>query len=205
MILEGVRLNRGIAIGKAIQHEQNFHTSKLVAEDPEEEKNRLDKALRDMHKSIDELLETKELLAGGEHREILETYRLFAEDVGWLSRIKEAITTGLTAEAAVEKVRNDTQARFGKQQDPYFKERLHDFNDLANRLLQHLGGRSDVIKKKDLPANFILFARNMGPAELLDYDPNLLRGLVLEGGSTTTHVAIAVSYTHLTLPTILLV
>ena len=119
VILEGVRLNRGIAIGKAIQHEQNFHTSKLVAEDPEEEKNRLDKALRDMHKSIDELLETKELLAGGEHREILETYRLFAEDVGWLSRIKEAISTGLTAEAAVEKVRNDTQARFGKQQDPY--------------------------------------------------------------------------------------
>ena len=188
--LEGVRLNRGIAVGNAIQHENQAQTLNIVAEDPEEENIRLERALEEMYMAIDDLLKTKEMVPGGEHREVLETYRLFAEDVGWLSRIKEAINTGLTAEAAVEKVRNDTQARFGKQKDPYFRERLHDFNDLANRLLQHLIGKSGVNSKQDLPDKFILFARDMGPAELLDYNPSQLCGLVLEGGSTTTHVAI---------------
>ena len=136
--LDGVRLSGGIAVGKAIQHEQRAQILTLVAEDTEEEKNRLNLAVGEMHRSIDEMLKAKEMVLGGEHREVLKTYRLFAEDAGWLARIKEAINTGLTAEAAVEKVRNDTQARFGKQTNPYFRERLHDFNDLANRLLQHL-------------------------------------------------------------------
>ena len=135
-----------------------------------------------MHKSIDEMLEAKEMVLAGEHREVLKTYRLFAEDSGWLARIKEAINTGLTAEASVEKVRNDTQARFGKQTNPYFRERLHDFNDLANRFLQHLLRKIGVINKEYLLEKFILFARNMGPAELLDYDRFQLSGLVLEGG-----------------------
>ena len=180
--LDGVRLSGGIAVGKAIQHEQRAQVLTLVAEDTEEEKNRLNLAVGEMHRSIDEMLEAKEMVLGGEHREVLETYRLFAEDAGWLARIKEAINTGLTAEAAVEKVRNDTQARFGKQTNPYFRERLHDFNDLANRLLQHLLGNNGVNNKEDLPEKFILFARNMGPAELLDYDRSQLSGLVLEGG-----------------------
>ena len=96
----------------------------------------------------------------------------------------------MTAEAAVEKVRNDTRARFRKQRDPYFRERLHDFNDLANRLLHHLVEPVSDTSARDLPNDLILFARNMGPAELLDYDRTRLRALVLEGGSATTHVAI---------------
>ena len=99
-----------------------------------------------------------------------------------MARIKEAINTGLTAEAGVEKVRNDTQARFGKQTNPYFRERLYNFNDLDNRFLQHLLGENGAINKEDLPEKFILFARNMGPAELLDYDRFQLSGQVLEGG-----------------------
>ena len=180
--LDGVRLSGGIAVGKAIQHEQRAQVLTLVAEDTEEEKNRLNLAVGEMHKPIDEMLEAKEMVLAGQHREVLKTYRLFAEDAGWLARIKEAINTGLTAEAGVEKVRNDTQARFGKQTNPYFRERLHDFNDLANRFLQHLLGKNGVINKEDLPEKFILFARNMGPAELLDYDRFQLSGLVLEGG-----------------------
>src|SRR5690606_31434095 len=42
----------------------------------------------------------------------------------------------------------------------------------------------------DLPDNAILVARNMGPAELLEYDRRKLRGVVLEEGGATAHVAI---------------
>ena len=178
--IEGVRLNGG----------RRISIDKLVAEDTDEEKRRFVGALGEMHGAIDKMLAASDMASGGEHREILETYRMFAEDAGWLARIHEAIETGLTAEAAVIKVRNDTRVRFRQQTDPYLRERLHDFEDLANRLLMHLAGDPDPAPKSAGPADIILFARNMGPAELLDYDRSHLKGLVLEEGSATTHVAI---------------
>lgn len=188
--IDGVRLNGGLAMGEAVRHERRIQILKLVADDPIAEQHRLDKAVAEMHGAIDQMLEAKDVAEGGEHKDILETYKMFAEDAGWLARISEAITNGLTAEAAVEKVRNDTRARFRKQTDRYLRERLHDFDDLAHRLLQHLVGITETRDTANLPQNIILVARNMGPAELLDYDRTRLRGLVLEEGSATTHVAI---------------
>ena len=190
--IAGVRLNAGVAMGEAVLHEPRFVIERLVSDNPEEEQQRLREAVDEMHGAIDAMLEATDVANGGEHRDILETYRMFAEDAGWLARIGEAIDSGLTAEAAVEKVHNDTRARFRNQRDPYLRERLHDLEDLANRLLQHLTGTEgdDVAAEWELPENIILVARNMGPAQLLDYDRTRLRGLVLEEGSVTTHVAI---------------
>ena len=119
---------------------------------------------------------------------ILETYRMFAEDRGWIQRIREAINGGLTAEAAVQKVQDDTRARMQTVSDPYLRERLFDLQDLTNRLLLHLAGERAA--PADLPEEIVLIARSMGPAELLDYDRTRLRGLVLEEGSPTAHVTI---------------
>jgi len=190
--IAGVRLNAGVAMGEAVLHEPRFVIERLVSDNPEEEQQRLREAVNEMHGAIDAMLEATDVANGGEHRDILETYRMFAEDAGWLARIGEAIDSGLTAEAAVEKVHNDTRARFRNQRDPYLRERLHDLEDLANRLLQHLTGTEgdDIGAEWELPENIILVARNMGPAQLLDYDRTRLRGLVLEEGSVTTHVAI---------------
>ena len=188
--IDGLRLNRGIAVGEAVHHENRIQISKLVSDDPIAEQLRLDQAVAEMHGAIDQLLEAKDVAKGGEHKDILETYKMFAEDAGWLAKISEAIKNGLTAEGAVDKVRNDTRARFRKQTDRYFRERLHDFDDLAHRLLQHLVGSNKKHKNLILSADIVLIARNMGPAELLDYDRSSLKGLVLEEGSSTTHVAI---------------
>jgi phosphotransferase system enzyme I (PtsP) len=188
--IDGIRLNHGIAIGKAVRHENRIQINQLVSDDPMAEQLRLDQAVLEMHGAIDQLLEAKDVAKGGEHKDILRTYKMFAEDAGWLAKISEAIKNGLTAEGAVDKVRNDTRARFRKQTDRYFRERLHDFDDLAHRLLQHLVGYKKISKNSKLPDDIILIARNMGPTELLDYDRSILKGLVLEEGSATTHVAI---------------
>ncbi|MBV8131927.1 MAG: phosphoenolpyruvate--protein phosphotransferase, partial [Alphaproteobacteria bacterium] len=121
---------------------------------------------------------------------VLETYRMFAADRGWVSRIADAIRSGLTAEAAVQKVRDETRTRMIQINDPYLRERLLDLEDLANRLQQHLSGRPPSAASADLPAEFILVARAMGPAELMDYAHRRIVGLVLEEGSPTAHVAI---------------
>ncbi|MEQ9145660.1 MAG: phosphoenolpyruvate--protein phosphotransferase [Parvibaculaceae bacterium] len=188
--VEGVALSDGIALGHAVLHEPRVHVTRLIAEDEAVEAERLEKAVYDLRASIDRMLTTSDLSHAGEHREVLQAYRMFANDRGWLKRMLEAVKTGLTAEAAVERVQNDTRARMKRQTDPYIRDRLHDLDDLANRLLRHLTGVALSSGSVELPEDAIVIARNMGPAELLDYDKDRLRGLVLEEGSSNAHVVI---------------
>ncbi len=180
----------GIALGHAVLHEPRVQVAHLIAEDVDAENERLEQAVYQLRGSVDDLLETEDLSHAGEHREVLQAYRMFANDRGWLQRMSEAVRTGLTAEAAVERVQNDTRARLMRAADPYLRDRLHDFDDLANRLLRQLTGVELSSASGDLPHDTILIARNMGPAELLDYDKARLRGLVLEEGAANAHVAI---------------
>lgn len=186
--LEGVRLNAGLAIGSAVLHRHRVTIRQMVAEDPGREQTRLREALARVHSAIDAMLASDEVAEGSEFRAIIESYRMFAEDRGWLSRIREAIRGGLTAEAAVQKVQNDMRARLREVSDAYLKERLLDLEDLTGRLQIELAG--GAAPAPEMPDNAILVARSMGPAELLDYDRKRVRGLVLEEGSATAHVAI---------------
>ncbi len=186
--IEGIKLNAGVGIGVAVLHQPRIIIRRLVAEDPEIELERLRTALAAIKNALDELFSRPEM-RDGEHRDVLETYRMFTEDKGWLGKISEAIRSGLTAEGAVQKVHDDMRARMSQITDPYLRERLHDFEDLANRLLQHLSGEEGSVRG-ELPSDAILIARTMGPMDLFDYDPKRLRGLVLEEGSPTMHVAI---------------
>ena len=188
--LVGVRLNAGLAIGPAVLHEPRVVIRQVVAEDVNAELVRLRHAVASMREAIDELVATSREFGVGEHHDVIETYRMFAADRGWVARIADAIRSGLTAEAAVQKVRDDTRTRMMQVSDPYLRERLLDLEDLANRLQQHLSGRPPSAAWAELPPEFILVARAMGPAELLDYARRRIMGLVLEEGSPTAHVAI---------------
>ncbi len=187
---QGVSFCEGIAMGRAVLHEPRVKVEKLIADDVIAERDRLDSAIIDLRTSIDAMLSTDDTAIAGESRDVLEAYRMFAHDRGWTNRLREAVLSGLTAEGAVERVQNDTRARMARQTDPLMRERLHDLDDLANRLLRHLMGKSATSAHEALPADTVLFARTMGPAELLDYDRTKLRGLILEEGSPTSHVAI---------------
>jgi phosphotransferase system enzyme I (PtsP) len=188
--LKGAPFAEGIALGHVVLHEPRVVVTQLIAEDVEHELKRLDASMASLRLSVDDLLARGAEAGAGEHREILEAYKMFAEDRGWTRRLQEAIANGLTAEAAVEKVQSDTRARMTRQTDPFLRDRLHDFDDLANRLLRELMGRPHGPFSDELPGDAIIVARNMGPAELLDYDRERVRGLVLEEGGPTSHVAI---------------
>ena len=189
LALQGVPIADGVGLGHVVLHEPRITVKQLVAEDAKKEFDRLDTAIGAMRQSIDRLIEGGDI-GPGEHREVLEAFRMFAHDRGWIRRLREAVATGLTAEAAVERVQNDARAKLQRQTDPYMRERLHDLDDLANRLLHQLTGRSFVTAQADLPDNAIIVARTMGPAALLDYDRSKLRGLVLEDAGASSHVAI---------------
>jgi len=191
--LAGQTVAPGVGIGAAHFHRQSTAIRRVVADNPAIEKERLDSAMQGVRSRIDALLSAPDLAEAGEHRDVLETFRMIAHDRGWLTRMNDAIDNGLTAEAAVQRSRADMRARLGSVQNPYLRERLADFEDLTNRLLGQLADEEengDTAGTLDDDQPYIVVARSMGPAELLDYDRTHLAGLVLEEGSATAHVAI---------------
>jgi phosphotransferase system enzyme I (PtsP) len=188
--LSGLKLVAGMAKGVAVFHEPRIVVEHTVADDIEAERERVYAAFRKMREQIDNMAKEAEFGTAGEHAEILETYRMFAYDEGWSRRINEAIDSGLTAEAAIERVQQRTRARMQEIDDPLLKERMHDLEDLSNRLLRIVSGRMGTAAQTGLAHDAVLVARNLGPAELLEYDRRRLKGVLLEEGSLTSHMTI---------------
>ncbi|RAI40094.1 phosphoenolpyruvate--protein phosphotransferase [Rhodoplanes roseus] len=188
--VSGAALTDAIALGHVVLHEPRVVITNFIADDVQKELRRLGVAIETLRAELDLMLESGEVAEGGEHRDVLEAYRMFAHDRGWVHKLEEAVLTGLTAEAAVERVQSDTRARMLRQTDPYLRERLHDFDDLAHRLQRQLLGYDHAPARDKLPEHAIIVARSMGPAALLDYDRNRLRGLIIEEGGPNSHVAI---------------
>jgi phosphotransferase system enzyme I (PtsP) len=186
--IKGQRFAEGLAFGHVVLHEAPLPPERLLADNQQVEEIRLREGLNTLKASIDAILDGGQGKLAGQSFEVLETYRMFADDRGWNRSLEEAVRGGLTAEAAVDRVRNEHRARFAQARDPYIKERLHDFEDLANRLLRVLGGETPG--QRDLPDDAILVARNLGPADLLEYPRDRIRGLLMEEGSAASHAAI---------------
>ncbi|MFA9442057.1 MAG: phosphoenolpyruvate--protein phosphotransferase [Hyphomicrobium sp.] len=190
-VIDGEAISEGIALGHVVLHEPRIVVERLMAEDTDEEMERLGTAIAALRTHLDEMFDHEHLSAAGEHHDVLEAYRMFAHDKGWERRLRESVNGGLTAEAAVERVQNSTRARMLRQNDAYWRERQRDLDDLSDRLLRILAGRiTSADEPSSLPSDAILVARTMGPAELLDYDRKRLRGLIVEDGSAQSHVAI---------------
>jgi phosphotransferase system, enzyme I, PtsP len=185
--LKGAKLADGLAFGVAVLHEATVAVSRLLSEDSAAEETRLTEAIERLRAQIDAMLEGHEGILGPSY-DVLETYRMLAHSRSWNHSLHDAVHSGLTAEAAVERVRSEHRASLGQARDPYLRERVHDLEDLNDRLLRHLSG--DGVVARELPDNAILIARNLGPADLLEYDRAKLRGLLLEEGSPASHAAI---------------
>ncbi|WP_310533605.1 phosphoenolpyruvate--protein phosphotransferase [Novosphingobium sp.] len=188
--MHGLALVKGLASGVAVFHQPRVTIEHTVAEDTEAERQRVYLAFDRMREQIDKMAAQAEFGGGGEHDEVLETYKMFAYDEGWKRRINDAIDSGLTAEAAIERVQQHTRMRMRQIDDPLLADRMHDLEDMANRLMRTVSGQLGTAASKGLRQDAILIARNLGPAELLEYDKRRLKGVILEEGSLTAHVVI---------------
>jgi phosphotransferase system enzyme I (PtsP) len=186
-VFRGIVGQEGTAAGRVWLHEPRVVVTRPIADDPDVERERLREAVEALRLSVDDMLGRADT-GDKEHRQVLEAYRMFANSRSWLRRMEEDIERGLSAEAAVEKEQSTTRARLSQVPDPYFRERLHDLDDLSNRLLRILTGQGRETGA-EMPENPILVARNIGPGELLEYGRKL-RGVVLEEGSVGSHATV---------------
>lgn len=187
VMFKGTVGQEGAAEGHVWLHEPRVVVTNPIADDPQRELERLNEAIEDLRVGVDKMLE----IAGNQDKDqlqVLEAYRMFANSKGWMRRMEEDIANGLSAEAAVEKEQSLARARMGQVTDNYLRERLSDLDDLSNRLLRILTGQG-ADTGAEMPADPILIARNIGPAELLEYGRGL-KGIVLEQGSVGSHAAI---------------
>ncbi len=185
VMIRGTTGQEGAAMGHVWLHEPRVVVTNPIADDPEKECQRLREAVDKLRLDVDQMLTPD---VDGEQREVLEAYRMFAHSKGWIRRMEEDVARGLSAEAAVEKEQGVARARLSQSNDAYLRDRLHDLDDLSNRLLRLLTGQGKDTGA-EMPADPILIARNIGPAELLDYGRKL-KGVVLEEGSVGSHAAI---------------
>ena len=185
VLIRGTTGQEGAAEGQVWLHEPRVVVVNPIADDPEREHERLVHAIDTLRVGVDEMLAGA---ADKEQMQVLEAYRMFANSKGWLRRMEEDIGAGLSAEAAVEKEQSQARARMGQVTDSYLRERLADLDDLSNRLLRILTGQGKDTGA-EMPDQPILIARNIGPAELLEYG-RTLKGIVLEEGSVGSHAAI---------------
>ena len=188
LMLRGTTGQEGAAEGHVWLHEPRVVIANPVGDDPETERARLHEGVERLRERVDSMVAAADMGADGDHTAVLETYRMFAHSRSWLKRMEEDIQLGLSAEAAVEKEQSAARARLEMSADPYLRDRLHDLDDLSNRLLRILTGQG-VDTGAEMPADPILIARNIGPAELLEYGRRL-KGVVLEEGSVGSHAAI---------------
>ncbi len=185
---KGIIGQEGVAEGVVLLHESHVVIANPIADDPEVEDKRLTIALDALVDEIDAFLAKDFGNKDSDHHDVMIAYRLFAQDKGWRRRLRAGIASGLAAEVAVEKEQSATRSRLARITDAYLRERLHDLDDLSNRLLRILLGREDA-SERGIPENAILVARNLGPGELLEYGSKLI-GVVLEEGSVGSHAAI---------------
>ena len=188
LAMSGGVAHDGIAEGSVLLHEPRVVLTNPVTDDPERELARLDDAMSKLRGSVNDILAVTDLITDPEHREVLETYRMSANSEGWVSRMRANIESGLSAEASVDKEQSAARSRMTRVPDAYLRERLHDMDDLFNRLLRILTGQGRRLDDP-IPEDPILVARNIGPAELLEYG-RTLKGVVLEEGSVGSHATI---------------
>ncbi|MBS0243374.1 MAG: GAF domain-containing protein, partial [Proteobacteria bacterium] len=190
-VIKAQPISEGLALGHVVLHTTRVPVTDLVATDIEQEQARLEAAIAELKSTLDALISQSHLARAGEHRDVLEAYRMFANDRGWQRRLVEAVKSGLTAEAAVEQVQNRTRARMLRLHEPFWRDRLRDLDELSDRLLRVLAGaRGGETARPELRPDTVLVARSMGAADLLDYDRERLKGLVIEESSSHSHVAI---------------
>lgn len=185
--LIGKTYSRGLVKGVVCLHDPEVAPTRLLAENIDAERERLQLALRSLQNGLDKLLTGEAHSLGAVSLEVLEMFSLLARDKGWEQKLMDGVKNGLTAEAAVEQVRSEHRAKMSTAKDVYLRDRLHDLEELDNRLLRHLAGTDNI---SNLTDNAVLIARDLGPAELLEYASKDLKAILLEEGSNTSHAAI---------------
>jgi phosphotransferase system enzyme I (PtsI) len=179
---QGRTASTGYAAGIIHRLEQSRRPAEpRSAATPGEERARFAAALETTRAELAALIDK----SGGEAADILAFQLALAEDETLTAPAGAAIAGGASAEAAWQAATGALVADYEAAMDEYFRARAADVYDLEARVLTALAGGSSAI---DLPERAIVVAHDLPPSLFLSLDWQG-RGIALEAGSPTSHVA----------------
>ena len=121
---------------------------------------------------------------------VFDCHLMILRDPQFEKDMMDCIQNGLVnAESAVKRTVSRVRAKFEVMNDPYFRERVRDLDDIERRLLKVLIGFSGS-PHLELRAPAIVVADDLTPSETVQLPREFVLGFATNGGSATSHVAL---------------
>ena len=155
-----------------------------------EELVRLKRAVLETQRDLETMISTLKERSGHTDVRVFECHQMLLEDpVLFGETEKHILENHVNAEAAVRRTANHARAQFERMNDPYFRERVRDLDDVERRLLKALTGFGGS-PHLELKAPSIVIADDLTPSETVQLPREYVLGFATNGGSTTSHVAL---------------
>lgn len=183
--LKGVPASGGIAIGPAYLYQPqglNVPRRSLKAEEVEGEVDRFHEARKKTRAQISKLAEVMKAKLGEEHAGIFRAHEMVLEDPLFLETIPDSIRKRrLNCEHLVSEALDRFKSILISIDDPYFRERGADIQDVADRVLRNLTGEPRD-RLRGLDREVIVIAHDVTPSDTADMAPERVKGFSTEVG-----------------------
>lgn len=190
-IFSGTVASPGFAMAKIfILDDPQIEIQSRSVKNVNEEIDRFEKSVV---KSIEELKIIKEEVKqniGEKDAEIFSAHLLILEDPEYITAIKDKIISErINAESAVHQISKQFIDSFEQLEDNYFRERALDIRDISIRLHRNLS-ESEHYSIDSIKEEAILVAKDLTPSDLIQMNPEFVKGIVTDEGGRTSHTAI---------------
>lgn len=192
-IRKGIAVSPGVVIREAFMFEsEGYRIPRHIIrkEEIEGEIHRLEKAIEDSKKEIQDLEFKVSENLGSEIGSIFGTHRMVLQDIRLKNEIIEKIKkTNFTPEFAVSLALRVYIRKFQDVNDSYLAERVSDIFDVERRLLRNLLGEKRE-ELKSLIQEVVLIAHDLSPSQTASLDTEKVKGFATDVGGRTSHTAI---------------
>jgi len=191
LAVRGIATSRGVAIGPIYYLEDPLDLERVEYEpssDPAEERRdllgALEAARRELHDVRDEVGER----FGPEFSAVFNTHIQILEDKGFVAKLEAAVRETRSGLRALRDVAAAYRRTFDGLEDPYFRERGIDVEDVTRRVMAQLLG----VKHRNIPLSegAILVTSHLMPAHFALLETEKIAAIVAEHGGPTSHGAI---------------
>lgn len=190
--LKGVSICRGIAIGKPFfftLKEEEIPEVTIAQHNVDGEVSRYIRAVSRSKKDVKKLQKKLRGEKIAEGVAILDTYLQMMQDPLLTTEIEREIrNTRKNAEFVFQSFISQCQKKF-QSFDPFFRERFKDIQDVSKRVMGYLR-ESDRITIGDIPADSIVFSRELSASEAAEANVSSISAFVTAYGGGTSHAAI---------------
>lgn len=192
VVMQGIVGSHGACVARSYVFRKRIEVKQTPLADDQvnAEIERLETAIKMTAADIQNFREVAKQRHGEQYAAIFDSHLLMLEDPQFKPRmIKRLKEEKVNVESIVRDIVDKLQSVFSAIEDPYLRERAIDIKDVGDRLLRHLMGlEGPATEIGDEP--YVLVAQEVTPSEILDFARGNLKGVCLDTGGATSHVAI---------------